>query len=81
LSAIFLIGGRSLADKSNAILLRSGDIVIMSKESRLCYHGVPKVISKNDQDLNCETELEEQFKNYMQITRINLNVRQVNNII
>lgn len=30
--------------KPTALLLESGDIVIMSKESRLNYHGVPKVM-------------------------------------
>ncbi|VVC28365.1 Hypothetical protein CINCED_3A024648 [Cinara cedri] len=81
LSAIFLIGGHSLDDKPTAVLLRSGDIIIMSKESRLCYHGVPKVLSpKNDQDYNYDNEWEESFKKYMQVTRININVRQVNNV-
>lgn len=81
LSAIFLIGGRSLDDKPTAILLRSGDIIIMSNESRLCYHGVPKVLlPKNDQNFNYDNEWDESFKKYMQVTRININVRQVNNI-
>lgn len=76
LSAIFLIGGKSLDDKPTAILLKSGDIIIMSKESRLCYHGVPKVlISENYHGFS---DWEEPFKSYMQVTRINLNVRQVN---
>lgn len=82
LSAIFLIGGRSLDDKPIAILLRSGDTIIMSKESRLCYHGVPKVFSaENNQDVNYENEWEDSFNNYMQVTRININVRQVNNVV
>jgi len=54
----------------------------MSKESRLCYHGVPKVLlPKNDQHFNYDNELEEPFKSYMQVTRININVRQVNNAV
>ncbi|XP_060865895.1 nucleic acid dioxygenase ALKBH1 [Metopolophium dirhodum] len=82
LSAIFLIGGRSLDDKPSAILLRSGDVIVMSKESRLCYHGVPKVLlPKNDQHFNYNNELEDPFKSFMQVTRININVRQVNNIV
>lgn len=49
-NAIFLIGGRTLDVKPLAIMLKSGDILIMSKESRLCYHAVPRVLSrwKND---------------------------------
>lgn len=80
MSAIFLIGGHSLDEKPTAILVRSGDIIIMSKESRLCYHGVPKILlPKHDQEFNYDNEWEESFKKYMQVTRININVRQVNN--
>ncbi|KAK9876587.1 hypothetical protein WA026_013967 [Henosepilachna vigintioctopunctata] len=42
--AIFLIGGNTLEDYVTPILIRSGDIIAMTKESRLCYHGVPKII-------------------------------------
>ncbi|XP_067011569.2 nucleic acid dioxygenase ALKBH1 [Anabrus simplex] len=43
-SAIFLLGGPSVEDKPAAMFLRSGDIVIMSGPSRLCYHGVPRIL-------------------------------------
>lgn len=43
-SAIFLIGGKSKDVKPIPILLRSGDVVIMSTEARLAYHGVPRVL-------------------------------------
>lgn len=39
--AVFLLGGRTKATKPIPILLRSGDVVIMSGESRYCYHGIP----------------------------------------
>ncbi|XP_025414497.1 nucleic acid dioxygenase ALKBH1 [Sipha flava] len=82
LSAIFLIGGHSLNDKPTAILLRSGDTIIMSRESRLSYHGVPKILlSENDRKIKYENEWEFNLKNYMKVTRININVRQVNNAI
>lgn len=42
-SAIFLIGGLARENEAFPILLNSGDIVVMSKESRLCYHAVPRV--------------------------------------
>ena len=44
-SAVFLVGGRSKAVQPSALLLRSGDVVIMSGSSRLAYHGVPRIIS------------------------------------
>ena len=43
-SAIFLVGGRTKQVKPKALLLHSGDIVIMSGESRLAFHGVPRVL-------------------------------------
>lgn len=52
----------------------------MSRESRLSYHGVPKILLfENDKKIKYENEWEDNFKNYMQVTRININVRQVNN--
>ncbi|XP_046382896.1 nucleic acid dioxygenase ALKBH1 [Ischnura elegans] len=43
-SAIFLLGGKSKEEKPLAIRIDSGDIVIMSGESRHCYHGVPLIL-------------------------------------
>lgn len=44
LSAIFLIGGLTKQVRPKALLLNSGDVVIMSGQSRLAYHGVPKIL-------------------------------------
>lgn len=43
-SAIFLIGGPTKQVRPKALLLNSGDIIIMSGQSRLAYHGVPKIV-------------------------------------
>ncbi|XP_063217889.1 nucleic acid dioxygenase ALKBH1 [Bacillus rossius redtenbacheri] len=43
-SAIFLLGGPTVDEKPSAILVESGDVVIMSGPSRLCYHGVPRIL-------------------------------------
>lgn len=43
-TAIFLLGGTTKEEKPSALFLRSGDVVVMSKESRLCYHAVPRVM-------------------------------------
>lgn len=48
-SAIFLIGGHDKASDPSAILLNSGDVIIMSKEARLCYHAVPKILPASSQ--------------------------------
>ncbi|GAB0092209.1 AlkB [Sergentomyia squamirostris] len=42
--AIFLIGGYSKEDPATPIRLHSGDILIMSGASRLCYHAVPLIL-------------------------------------
>lgn len=34
------------------MFINSGDIIIMSKESRLCYHGVPKIIPNIEETWN-----------------------------
>ncbi|XP_068154875.1 nucleic acid dioxygenase ALKBH1 isoform X1 [Drosophila tropicalis] len=48
-SCIFLIGGRTLDEKPTALYLRSGDVLIMSNESRLCYHAVPRVMKASEE--------------------------------
>lgn len=42
--AIFLLGGLTKATEPTAILLRSGDICVMSGSSRLSYHAVPRIL-------------------------------------
>lgn len=51
-TAIFLIGGPTREETPAAIYLKSGDIVVMSKESRLCYHAVPKIMKTDVSWLN-----------------------------
>lgn len=113
-TAIFLIGGQTKDIRPTAIFLKSGDIVVMSRQSRLCYHAVPKImpatiepwktveqIYDDDDDENfskkrkimdkedcsdVNMELWEnvkdsifwnEFDEYVQDCRININVRQV----
>ncbi|XP_031842001.2 alpha-ketoglutarate-dependent dioxygenase AlkB [Nomia melanderi] len=88
-TAIFLIGGHKQDDPANAILLRSGDIIVMSGESRLRYHGVPKILSATTtpwvQEERSENKKQYQWhpddwnkaETYISEARINMNVRQV----
>lgn len=46
--AIFLIGKGTKSIRPNALCLNSGDICIMSGQSRLSYHGVPKILKDKD---------------------------------
>lgn len=81
-SALFIIG---LKDKMSGeirhetILLRSGDVLYMSGESRFAWHGVPKIIPDT-----CPEYLKDwpgdgypEYKSWMSKRRINLNVRQM----
>jgi alkylated DNA repair protein alkB family protein 1 len=41
---VFLLGGLGIDEKPAAMLIHSGDVVIMSGGSRLCYHGIPRIL-------------------------------------
>lgn len=91
--AIFLIGGRTRSARPTAILLRSGDVLIMSRESRYCVHGVPRILRLDDVDselLQClskkatregdgieEAAAVDAVELYLRTNRVNINVRQV----
>lgn len=40
-----MIGGPTIDEKPTAVFLKSGDIAIMSRDSRLSYHAVPRIMS------------------------------------
>ena len=42
---MFLVGGERKSVSPQAIVLHSGDVLIMSGPSRLAYHGVPRIIA------------------------------------
>ena len=64
-SAIFLIGSTSKAIKPRGICVESGDVVIMSGESRLAFHAVPKIF-QNKELKHCldydQSDLDDNFK-------------------
>jgi DNA oxidative demethylase len=43
-TAIFRLGGADRSARTRAIKLSSGDVVILGGPSRLCYHGVDRII-------------------------------------
>ena len=73
LSAVFLIGGPTLAEPPTPILLRSGDVLLMAGESRMAYHALPKVLPAT-----WEGNSDGREGDYISNHRININVRQVN---
>eukprot|EP00126_Sphaerothecum_destruens_P006538 Sdes_comp19410_c0_seq1m10736 len=83
-SAIFLIGENALSDPI-PILVQSGDVVIMSEQSRYFMHGVPKIFQESCPEflsnLGPETVSDnfssQDIGDYMRKSRINISVRQV----
>ncbi|KAJ8968900.1 hypothetical protein NQ317_008837 [Molorchus minor] len=99
-TAIFLIGGKTKEEKPIPIFIRSGDIIVMTKESRVAYHGIPKILKADSHVWNlvdiydscnmCKEHsdvigiskdefLWKPFGDYLNNSRINVNVRQVLN--
>ncbi|XP_017778190.1 PREDICTED: DNA demethylase ALKBH1 [Nicrophorus vespilloides] len=75
-SAIFLLGGQTLDVKPTALMIRSGDVIIMSRDSRLSYHGVPRILEPS---VVTWEDSYDRYSNYLKNNRINMNVRQVLN--
>lgn len=44
-TAVFRIGGTERGGKTETVKLSSGDVVVMGGPSRLCYHGIDRVLS------------------------------------
>lgn len=43
-SAIFLLGGTCRQDPPTAMYMHNGDVMVMSGQSRLLYHAVPRIV-------------------------------------
>uniref|UniRef100_A0A3Q4H1Z6 AlkB homolog 1, histone H2A dioxygenase n=1 Tax=Neolamprologus brichardi TaxID=32507 RepID=A0A3Q4H1Z6_NEOBR len=54
-SAIFLLGGPRRQDPPTAMLMHSGDVMVMSGPSRLLYHAVPRILPAPPGRLALET--------------------------
>ncbi|XP_011505640.1 PREDICTED: alkylated DNA repair protein alkB homolog 1 [Ceratosolen solmsi marchali] len=82
-AAIFLIGGLKQENSAHALFLRSGDVLVMSGNSRLKYHGVPKILIDESKpwssmpNSSINNEDWQKVNAYISDSRINVNVRQV----
>jgi alkylated DNA repair protein alkB family protein 1 len=78
-SCIFLLGGAERNDPVLPILLRSGDILVLSGPSRAFYHGVPRILSSHHMETKDEDTDETRLAlKLLNDGRININIRQVN---
>jgi len=77
--AIFLIGGETRDTKPMALLLRSGDVVILSGPCRRAFHGVPRILEDQESPVFLTAGSDDwlPFSEYIRNARININVRQV----
>jgi alkylated DNA repair protein alkB homolog 1 len=57
---IFLLGGRTLDEEPLALLLRSGDAVVLTADARLCFHGPRQLAQLNALQLQCSNEAQTQ---------------------
>lgn len=47
------MGGKTKATKPAAVFVDSGDILIMSGQSRLAYHAVPRILTESERPSGC----------------------------
>ena len=85
-SCVFLVGGPSRETAPTPILLRSGDVLVLSGEARRVFHGVPRIIEGSlpssllelDPELVHISTLEWSLcHDFLQSSRINMNARQL----
>ena len=75
--AVFLLGRETRDVIPNVILLKSGDVVVLSQKSRRYYHGIPRILEHRlPAHLTDETW---PFAKHMQAihSRLNISIRQV----
>ncbi|CAO3593941.1 unnamed protein product [Absidia cylindrospora] len=83
-ACIYLLGGPDRNTEPVALYLQSGDIIAMAKPCRRSFHGVPRIIEGTLPDyLASDGEFTDApqwslFGKYMETSRLNLNMRQVN---
>ncbi|BEI80096.1 hypothetical protein CcaverHIS002_0106250 [Cutaneotrichosporon cavernicola] len=80
-AALFLLGSGDRADPPRPLILRSGDVLIMSGRGRQAYHGVPRIL---EDSLPAHLRPREDdsptlaaVKRWISTARINVNARQV----
>uniref|UniRef100_A0A131XUE1 Putative alkylated dna repair protein alkb log 1 n=1 Tax=Ixodes ricinus TaxID=34613 RepID=A0A131XUE1_IXORI len=77
-TAVFLVGGATRERRPHALLLRSGDVLVMSGPARLAYHAVPRVLPAGDDRPWAGGDAQwAPLEAYLDTHRISISVRQV----
>jgi len=66
------MGGETKEERPLALLLTSGDVVVLGGPARTCYHGVPRIVPSEPAALPPFPH-----SPYLLTHRINLSIRQV----
>lgn len=74
--AIYLSGGTSLDDPVDALLLQSGDVLVMHGAQRLVYHAVPRILSTR-KFVDTKKTINPKVLAYANKCRVNITLRQV----
>ena len=73
---VFLIGGHSKEDSPTALLVHSGDALVLSGDARQCYHGVPRILPGQCSIQPVDSDALE-VTACMQDMRVNISIRQI----
>nr|XP_031860915.1 alkylated DNA repair protein AlkB [Kwoniella shandongensis]KAA5527987.1 alkylated DNA repair protein AlkB [Kwoniella shandongensis] len=80
-AAILLLGSATRHNPPHPIILRSGDMLIMSGDGRQAYHGVPRIMEgtlpEHFQPHDDDDDTIRAAKQWISSARININARQV----
>ena len=72
-AGVFLKGGDTKDTVPAAIILHSGDVVVMHGHARRCYHGLPRVLPGT---ISCAADDDSELYDLLQDLRINISIRQ-----
>lgn len=70
--------GLTKAEVPDALLVRSGDVVVLGGHSRQCFHGMPRILSDRPAVLPelCSEASGKALADFVTSRRINISVRQ-----
>jgi alkylated DNA repair protein alkB family protein 1 len=80
---VFLIGGATKSVRPTALMLRSGDCVLMTADARRSFHAVPRIVDDSSLTQTIEPHVSDSDSQtdfclkYLDKHRININIRQV----
>ncbi|MFH4979595.1 hypothetical protein AB6A40_006304 [Gnathostoma spinigerum] len=78
-SAVYLTGGTDLDDAVEALLLHSGDVLVMYGDQRLVYHAVARI--EKTRTFDGDGTVAQNIVDYANSNRVNITIRQVDKTV